>query len=185
MPPNSLPTFSHQKSLKESESTMSAAIVLPTLTNWTKNHITAIFQATNKADFTSSINAFLSDKASITLNGVKTSRAEFVSKVQAEKFDESGAVVSFISAVEVPKDGEQPVVAGSVGVSYNAIVAEGIVIRDAAITRQVTASVNVVIEQDPDVPKPPPSPIHGFFDGRRVMSLNQVSIEGPVPTQSA
>ncbi|KDR73953.1 hypothetical protein GALMADRAFT_157779 [Galerina marginata CBS 339.88] len=91
---------------------------------------------------------------------------------------------SFTSAVEVPKDGEQPVVAGSVGVSYNAIVAEGIVIRDAAVTRQVTASVNVVIEQDPDIPKPRPSPIHGFFDGRRVMSLNQVSIEGQVPAQS-
>lgn len=30
------------------------------------------------------------------------------------------------------------------------------------------------IEQDPDIPIPPPSPIHGFSDRRRVKMLNQV-----------
>ncbi|KDR73949.1 hypothetical protein GALMADRAFT_595444 [Galerina marginata CBS 339.88] len=164
---------------------MSTAIVLPDLTNWTKQHINAIFQATNQADFTSAIDAFLSDKATITSNGVTISRADFVSQVQGEKFDETGATVTFTSAVEVPSDTTQAALAGSVGVSYNAVITEGIRVLGGPVTRQVTASVNVVIFQDPDVPKPPPSPIRGFFDGRRVLSLNQVSLVGPVPAQTA
>lgn len=41
------------------------------------------------------------------------------------------------------------------------------------------------IEQDPDIPKPQPSPIRGDFDGRRVISLNQVSTDTSVPVQTA
>ncbi|PPQ76675.1 hypothetical protein CVT26_013967 [Gymnopilus dilepis] len=164
---------------------MSAAIVLPSLTNWTKNGISAIFRATNQVDFKSAVDGFLSDKAKITLNGVHVSRADFVNRLQADKFDEEGAVVTFNDSVEVPKDTQSPVTAGSVGLFYNATIAEAIEVRDAPVTTQVTASVNVVIDQDPDVPKPAPSPIRGFFDGRRVMELNQVSTQGPTPAQNA
>ena len=88
---------------------MSAAIVLPSLTNWTKNGISAIFRATNQVDFKSAVDGFLSDKAKITLNGVHVSRADFVNRLQADKFDEEGAVVTFNDSVEVPKDTQSPV----------------------------------------------------------------------------
>ena len=37
------------------------------------------------------------------------------------------------------------------------------------------------IEQDPSIPVPPPSPIHGFSDRRRVKELNLVITDTPVP----
>jgi len=88
---------------------MSTAIVLPNLTNWAKNHINAIYTATNATDFTSAINAFLSDKVVITVNGVQTSRADFVSQTQGEKFDEVGASVNYLGTVAVPSDPNQPI----------------------------------------------------------------------------
>ncbi|KAF8904680.1 hypothetical protein CPB84DRAFT_1677137 [Gymnopilus junonius] len=164
---------------------MSTNIVLPNLTNWTEQHLTSIFNATNQTNFTSAVNAFLSDKVAITVNGVSVSRADFVNNISAEKFDEQSATVTFSGAVEVPADSNNPITAGSVGVFYKASIVEGIRVLGAPVIRQVTASLNVVIAQDPDVPQPKPSPIHGFFDGRRVMSLNQVSIDGPAPIQNA
>ncbi|KAF8153942.1 hypothetical protein B0H34DRAFT_676825 [Crassisporium funariophilum] len=161
---------------------MSTNIVLPTLTQWTKNHLTAIFEATSASDLTTAIDAFLSKSATITVNGASISRDDFTKQLQTEKFDEAGASVAFAGTVEVPTVADDHFTAGSVGVFYTAIIAEAIRIRDAAITSQVTASVNVVIAQDPAIPPPPPSPIHGFFDGRRVMALNQVSLQGPVPS---
>ncbi|KAF9560335.1 hypothetical protein CPC08DRAFT_477156 [Agrocybe pediades] len=123
---------------------MSSAIVLPTLTNWAKNHITAIFTATNATDFDSAMNAFLSDKAVITVNGVQTSRADFISQTQGEKFDEIGATVNFAGAVEVPSDPNQPINAGSVGLFFNAVITEGIRVLGAPISHQQTVSLNIV-----------------------------------------
>ncbi|PPQ83922.1 hypothetical protein CVT25_000667 [Psilocybe cyanescens] len=163
---------------------MSTAIVLPTLTKWTEQHLTSIFQAQSDADLTSALNTFLSDKAVITVNGKQISRAEYVDQIQSAKFREASASISFAGAVQAPADPDQPFDAGSVGVFYNASIFENIKIRDSAVTTQVTASVNVVIAQDPDVPKPAPSPIRGFFDGRRVMFLNQVSTQGPATSQT-
>ncbi|KAH9477140.1 hypothetical protein JR316_0011056 [Psilocybe cubensis] len=163
---------------------MSTAIVLPTLTEWTEQHITSIFQAKTNADLTSALDGFLSDKAVITFNGKQISRADYVGQLQAEKFREVSADVNFLGAVQAPTDPDQPFDAGSVGVFYNATIFENIKIRDVSVSRQVTASVNVVIAQDPDVPKPPPSPFRGFFDGRRVMALNQVSTQGPATSSN-
>ena len=87
---------------------MTTAIVLPTLTQWTENHITAINNATNEQDLTSAINAFLSKNATIVVNGVQISRAEFEKQLQIEKFDEAGAATSFVGAVQVPADKDKP-----------------------------------------------------------------------------
>ena len=138
---------------------MSQTLLLP-LTQWTKNHITAIIQATNQTDLDSAIDAFLSQDATIVVNGVEVSRAEFVDQVQAEKFNEAGATVSFAGSVEVPADNERPLAVspdsdvramiklflqgGSVGLFYNAIISKKIRIRGAPARSEVTASVNVV-----------------------------------------
>ncbi|KAF8958553.1 hypothetical protein BDZ97DRAFT_1439176 [Flammula alnicola] len=164
---------------------MSTNIVLPTLTQWTKNHITAIIEAQTQADLESAVDAFLSKNATITVNGVQISQADFVKQLSVENFAEAGATVAFSASVEVPADPKNTFDAGSVGVFYNAIISETFRIRDAPISSEVTASVNVVIAQDPSIPKPPPSPIHGFFDGRRVMALNEVRTQGAVQPQDS
>lgn len=87
---------------------MSTAIVLPTLTQWTENHITAIINATNQQDLTNAIDAFLSKNATIVVNGVEISRAEFKKQLQLEKFDEAGAAISFVGAIQVPADKDKP-----------------------------------------------------------------------------
>ena len=87
---------------------MSTAIVLPTLTQWTENHITAIINATNQKDLTSAVDAFLSKDATIVINGIQISHAEFEKQLQLEKFDEAGATTAFVGAVQVPADKDKP-----------------------------------------------------------------------------
>lgn len=162
-------------------SSTSTDIVLPSLTQWTEDHITAVLQATSQSDFTGALDAFLSKDAEITVNGVCISRADFAKQIQSEQFDEATAIVTFAGTVGVPANQQSPVEAGSVGVFYTATVQQRIRVRDAPVSSTVTASVNVVIEQDLSIPLPPSSPIRGFFDRRRVKVLNQVFTDVPVP----
>ncbi|KAF8809850.1 hypothetical protein BYT27DRAFT_7254191 [Phlegmacium glaucopus] len=157
---------------------MSSNIVLPTLTAWTESHIAALYKATSPSGLADALNAFLAVDAEITVNGTKISRADFTNQIQSEKFDEVGAIVTFLGAVSAGKDQFE---AGSVGVFFTATIQEAIRVRDAPVSSTVTSSVNVVIEQDPHIPVPPPSPIHGFFDRRRVKVFNQVFTDERVP----
>jgi hypothetical protein len=93
--------------------TMTTAIVLPTLTQWVEGHITAINEATNDKDLTRALDDFLSKNATIVVNGIHISRAEFETQLQGEKFLETGATVSFLGAVQVPADKERPFEASS------------------------------------------------------------------------
>ena len=84
-------------------------IVLPSLSQWTKNHLTAIFQATTASALEEALDAFLFKDAAITVNGRTISRTEFTNLLSGEKFDETHASVSFAGAVEVPADSKSPV----------------------------------------------------------------------------
>jgi hypothetical protein len=79
-------------------------IVLPTLTNWAKSHISAIIEATTQADLNAALNAFLSDNASITVNGVNFSRDQYKNFLQGETFRETAATLAFSGEVGVPTD---------------------------------------------------------------------------------
>lgn len=81
---------------------MSDAIVLPSLSRWTKNHLTAIIQAKSASALNASLDAFLFKDAVITVNGRHITRAEFTTLLGAEKLDETTASISFTGAVEVP-----------------------------------------------------------------------------------
>jgi hypothetical protein len=48
-------------------------------------------------------------------------------------------------------------------------------------TDGVTPFILSSIEQDLSLPGPPPPPIHGFSDRRRVKELNMVVTDAPVP----
>ncbi|KAJ6476358.1 hypothetical protein C8R45DRAFT_1102616 [Mycena sanguinolenta] len=156
---------------------MSVNIVLPPLKTWAQQHLSSIIQATTQTTFNSAFDAFVSKNATITVNGKKVSRDEYQKQLQGEGFDEAGATVQFSGAVEVPLEGNS-IQAGVVGLFYTAIIAENIVIRDAPVQRQITSSLNLVIEEDKSLTPPHlPHGIHGFFDGRRVSALNQVILD--------
>jgi len=87
---------------------MSDNIILPTLTQWSENHISAIINATKEQDLNNAIDAFLTKNASIVVNGVHISRADFEKQLQIEKFDGAGAAISFVGAVQVPTDTDKP-----------------------------------------------------------------------------
>ncbi|KAF7373248.1 hypothetical protein MSAN_00533700 [Mycena sanguinolenta] len=153
---------------------MSVNIVLPPLKTWAQGHLSSIIKATTQTAFDSAFDAFVSKNATITVNGKKVSRDEYQKQLQGEEFDEAGADVQFNGAVEVPAESNS-IQAGVVGLFYTAVIAENIVVRDAPVERQITSSLNLVIEQDKSLSPPSlPHGIHGFFDGRRVIELNQV-----------
>ncbi|KAL4245432.1 hypothetical protein ABKN59_009464 [Abortiporus biennis] len=156
---------------------MSTAIVLPTLTNWAKQHITAILQATNQQTFDNAFNAFLANNVSITVNGDKMTRDQYKKMMQGEKFDEAGASVSYAGAVEVPADPQSPVLAGTVGLFFNATVSEKILLLGAPQSSTINSCMNIVVSQDPTIEKPHLPGRGGFFDARRVSILNQVNVD--------
>jgi len=157
-----------------------SAIVLPNLTQWTESHLSAILKATNQADFDAAFDAFLAKHVTIVFNGVKISRDDLKSQWQGEKFDEQGATVSFNGAVAVPASTEETITAGFVGVFFTATIAEKILVLGAPAERTITSSLNVNIEQDQSLHRPT-GPVRGFFDGRRVTSLNQVVLDKADP----
>ncbi|KAF5329712.1 hypothetical protein D9619_009154 [Psilocybe cf. subviscida] len=165
---------------------MSVNIVLPTLTQWTKNHVTAIIQAKNQAALEAAVDAFLSKSATINVNGAQITRDAFVQQLSSENFDEQGATVNFNESVEVRADPTDGFSAGSVGLFYTAVIVEAIRVLGAPVSSQVTASLNVVIAEDPAIPPPHlPGGIHGFFDGRRVMALNEIRTQARVDAATA
>ncbi|KAJ7145732.1 hypothetical protein C8R44DRAFT_655656 [Mycena epipterygia] len=159
---------------------MAVNIVLPPLRTWAEQHLSSIIKATTQTAFDAAFDGFLSESATVTVNGKDVSRDEYKKQLQGEGFDEAGAEVTFSGAVEVPADQNSldSIQAGVVGLFYTATISENIVIRDAPIQSQVTSSLNLVIEEDKSLTPPHlPDGIRGFFDGRRVSVLNQIILD--------
>ncbi|KAJ7579731.1 hypothetical protein C8J56DRAFT_963488 [Mycena floridula] len=101
-------------------------------------------------------------------------QALFTAKTEA---DFENAFDEFLAKdVSITVNGAQ---AGSVGLFYTATINETIRVRDAPVQKQVVSSLNVVIDQDPTL-HPPTLPGRGFFDGRRVFKLDEVTTTGGV-----
>lgn len=83
---------------------MTSNIVLPNLVPWAKGHISSIIATTTQADLDTALNAFLSENASITVNGVTFSRDQYKTFLQGEKILETTAEVTFSGEVVVPTD---------------------------------------------------------------------------------
>lgn len=79
---------------------MSAAIVLPNITEWTKDRITAIYSATTDSDFETAFDDFLSHEVTITSNGQRFTRDEYKQKLLSEKKGEISGGVSFTGSVQ-------------------------------------------------------------------------------------
>lgn len=156
---------------------MAANIVLPTLTAWAEQRLTALFNAKDESTFDDAFDAFVAaDPSSIVVNGQRLSRAQYKQRLWQDKFLELGADVTYLGAVSVPKDPSNTFDAGEVGVFLSATVVEGVQVFGVPESRTVTLSLNLNVIQDPTL-KPPtlPGGIHGYFDGRRVSALVAVS----------
>ncbi|EKM52784.1 uncharacterized protein PHACADRAFT_198833 [Phanerochaete carnosa HHB-10118-sp] len=163
---------------------MAANIVLPPLTTWAEEHITALFNTTDESTFNEAFDNFVAaSPSSIVVNGQRLTRAQYKDQVWKDKFLEAAAQVQYLGAVSVPKDENDPIKAGEVGVFLQATIDERLLVLGAPETRNVTLSLNLNVIQDPML-KPPSNPggIHGFFDGRRVASIVAVSTSNPNAT---
>ncbi len=86
---------------------MSSIPLLPTLSTWAQNRLTALFSATTQDDFDTAYENFVAKQVHITVNGKHVSRADYKTQLWQEKGLESGAEVSYPGTVEVPgTDGE-------------------------------------------------------------------------------
>ncbi|EED80209.1 predicted protein [Postia placenta Mad-698-R] len=132
------------------------------LTLWTENHITAIYKATNRADFDKAFDEFIDKNAQITLNGRKIGREEYKLQLVGEKFFERSADVSFAGSVQkegkivdyievsgllrraVPYLIPYEFQTGDVGVFFKATVFGRLFFRGAPISSTVNSSLNAV-----------------------------------------
>lgn len=89
---------------------MSSAIVLPSLTAWAEQRLTALFTTTDEQSFDAAFDAFVAaDTTSIVVNGQKLSREQYKQQTWKDKFLEAGAQVQYLGAVSVPSDPSEPV----------------------------------------------------------------------------
>ena len=102
----SFKNFSHSHTNKMTEQPTS-------LTTWTEQHILAIFDAKTEDDFDKAFDAFVSQHATITLNGKRISRDAYKKHLQGENSGEvAPAVFNVVGAVEVPSNERNPAAVG-------------------------------------------------------------------------
>ncbi|KAF9476909.1 hypothetical protein BDN70DRAFT_896969 [Pholiota conissans] len=165
---------------------MSSNIVLPNLSSWVQSHFTAIVQSTTQADLQTAVANFLAKNATVVVNGAQISQSNF-GALSGDTFEELSATVTFDNIVVSPATAGDLTTAGSVGVFYTAEIVQKLRVLGGNASSKVTGSLNVTVGPDPTIPKPPSSPIHGFFDPRRVLALNEVriAVQNPVVPPTA
>ncbi|KAF7299482.1 hypothetical protein MIND_00898300 [Mycena indigotica] len=161
---------------------MAANIVLPPLKLWAQQHLTSMLKAAvqGQAAFNDAFNAFISKDAKITLNGKQVSHDAYKRAFEAAfgvasvdvKLDETVAVADADSNYT-----------GLVGLFYTETARSKDLVHDVPrVLYTIDASVNILVEEDKSLHAPHlPHGIHGDFDGRRVMSVNQISLETHQP----
>lgn len=146
--------------------------VILSLSQWTELNLSAIIQATATASALDTIESLLFKDALITINGQTSSRADLAEQLNKARFPGTQAAISFKGAVEVPADAQKPLLAGSVGVFFTAVVKLPEIIRDVPPQEKLTASINVVIAEGESLSKVTPD--------RKVKELNAVIHLGAV-----
>nr|GAT55375.1 predicted protein [Mycena chlorophos] len=156
---------------------MSVNIALPNLQNWAELRLNALLNATTEETFDEAFDGFLSKDVKITFNGGELSRNEYKKQLQQQTVNEAGAQVQFGGVVGVNTALE----AGAVGLFYTATIVQNSLVLGTPSESQVNSSMNLFIKVDKSIHPPhlPPG-VHGDFDGRRVFTLNQVSLGAPV-----
>ncbi|KAG2072830.1 hypothetical protein BDR04DRAFT_959525, partial [Suillus decipiens] len=147
----------------------STMILLPSLTAFTSSHLTAILTAKNQVEFDTAFDALFARDVDVTYNGEKLSREDYRAQLFSQgsaTFEEKVASISIKDQLEV--EGQ---VSGLVGLFYTSIVDYKWLILGAHAESQITSTFNAVIQ---DTEPRPQSPFRGYFDPRRIVTVNQI-----------
>ncbi|OJA17104.1 hypothetical protein AZE42_02611 [Rhizopogon vesiculosus] len=164
-------------------------LVLPTLTAWTSSRLTAILTAKTQADFTTAFDALFARNVNVTFNGKNLSREQYHAQLLSQSSaaaGEEGASVSVQGQLEV--QGDQGQISGLVGVFYTSLVDSKFLVMAAPAESKVVSSFNAIIQATEPRPQPINPRIHGYFDPRRIVTVNQIATDQAlhfaVPTKS-
>ncbi|OJT11104.1 hypothetical protein TRAPUB_12388 [Trametes pubescens] len=162
---------------------MSSNIVLPDLPHYVQQRITALYGAKTTEAFDDAFDAFVSEHATIRVNGTEMSRADYKALLQGQTATDTSegiaGIVTVGSIVSVPSKSKDlnAIGTGSVGISFDAEVFGRFFIFAERQSSTVASSLNVVVTKDV---LPPPNPIGvrgGAFDGRRATVIDEVFTE--------
>lgn len=153
------------------------ALVLPTLTAFTSSRLTAILTAKTQVDFTAAFDALFATNVNVVYNGKQLSRDQYQAQLLSQSsaaLAEQGASVSVQGQLEVPGDKGQ--ISGLVGLFYTSLVDSKFLVMGAPAESKVTSSFNAIIQATE--PRPQSNPrIRGYFDPRRVVTVNQIATD--------
>ncbi|KAG1844801.1 hypothetical protein DFJ58DRAFT_801864 [Suillus subalutaceus] len=156
------------------------ALVLPTLTAFTSSRLMAILTAKTQADFTTAFDALFAHNVNVIYNGKPVSREQYQAQLLSQSsaaLEEQGASVSVQGELEVPGDKGQ--ISGLVGLFYTSLVDSKFLVLGAPAESKVTSSFNAIIQATE--PRPQSNPrIRGYFDPRRIVTVNQIATDQAV-----
>lgn len=153
--------------------------VRPTLISWAEHSLKHLYAAASQVDFDDAIDAFLSENCDFTLNGKRRSRDEYKSYLKAEKSDETWCQMQFRDASEKPLDFSHPREAGSVDITFEALLniqpKDGDTLNIHPEHRDISTTIRMVILQD-DSARSDHLPCRGACcDYRRVCKLEEIT----------
>lgn len=157
---------------------MSTAIVLPTLSAWAASHLSALLQSKTEADFDRAFEATFAQRLDVVVNAKRLTRDEFKKSL----LEQSGAAPGEASAsvqIEAQTElaGNQGQLSGLVGLFYSAIADSKYLVFGAPTENRTNSSINLHIDPTEKNPQPPTLHIRGYFDPRRVTTVNQIVSE--------
>ncbi|KAI9570569.1 hypothetical protein HD554DRAFT_2083105 [Boletus coccyginus] len=158
---------------------MSVNIVLPSLSAWAASRLSGILQSKDQAHFNTAFDATFAARCDITVNGKPVTREEYKAQLleqSAADPEETGTIVNIEGQTEV-QVGNQGQISGVVGLFYTALSDSRFLVLGAPSESRASSSLNLVIEPTEKNPQHPKLPVRGYFDPRRVTSVNQVVAE--------
>ncbi|KAL1938302.1 hypothetical protein VTO73DRAFT_11753 [Trametes versicolor] len=162
---------------------MSSAIVLPDLPHYVQQRVSAMYGATTAEAFDAAFDAFVSQHASIRVNGAAMSREDYKALLQGQTaVDTSEGIAGIVTVnniVSVPSLSKDlnAIGTGSVGMSFDAEVFGRFFIFAERQSSTVASSLNVLVTKDVSPPPNPTGVRGGAFDGRRATVIDEVFTE--------
>ncbi|KIJ66893.1 hypothetical protein HYDPIDRAFT_166337 [Hydnomerulius pinastri MD-312] len=157
---------------------MSANIVLPTLSAWAASRLSGLLESTTQAAFNAAFEATFARNCNITVNGKHLSREQYMAQLLEQSGaapEERDASVNIEGQLEV--EGDQGQLSGLVGLFYTSLTDSKFLVLGAPAENRATSSINMIIQPTEENPQNPALPVRGYFDPRRVVTVNQLITE--------
>lgn len=149
------------------------SVFLPNLTYWAEQHITNIFQAAPlSAAFNATFDEFIGQNASITVNGVNTTREDYKQQFTGGNFS-----VTFVGTVEFPSAETMFELNDVVGTFFMAND-QNATASNSSWSDILTSSLNIIVSEDKSVNTDHQHGQGGVVDPRRVTVVNQIITDG-------